>query len=287
VKFPFEVNLSPASIHAVVSRALKEDIGSGDITTLATVAARARAVALLRLKSDGVIAGLPVLKATFESLDPSTEVALAAEDGERHLAGFELARIRGRARSILSAERVALNFLQHLSGIATLTRRFVDEVAGTGVRIVDTRKTVPGLRRLDKYAVRMGGGFNHRPRLSDMALIKDNHIKAAGGIARAVSRVRRTRPDVIVEVEVGPDTNLTELKGLDIDIVMLDNWPLGRLKRGVAAVRGLPARPAVEVSGNVRLENVRRMAVCGPDFISVGLVTHSSPSLDISLDFLG
>jgi nicotinate-nucleotide pyrophosphorylase (carboxylating) len=285
VKFPFEVRLGEKMVRTSAQRALREDIGSGDLTTLATVSDRARAVARLRLKADAVVAGLPVFESVFKAFDPDTVVAFAAEDGAAYAAGKTLARVRGKARSILTCERVALNFIQRLSGIATLTRAFVDEIAGTGVRIVDTRKTTPGLRYLEKYAVLVGGGFNHRPRLSDLALIKDNHIKAAGGIATAVRRVRKARPAVAVEVEVGPDTDPGELEGLDIDMVMLDNWPISRLKSAVRAARNLSCRPLVEVSGNVRLGNVRRMALCKPDFISVGLLTHSAPSVDISLDF--
>jgi nicotinate-nucleotide pyrophosphorylase (carboxylating) len=285
VKFPFEVELGQRLVENAVSRALKEDIGAGDVTTLATVGERARAVARLRLKDAGVVAGLPVFEAVFRVFDPDTRVTFSACEGGCYGSGRELGRVRGRARSILTCERVALNFLQHMSGIATLTRRFKDQVRGTGAKIVDTRKTTPGLRYLEKYAVLVGGGFNHRPRLSDLVLIKDNHIKAAGGIGRAVRRVRKAGPGVAIEVEVGPDTDLSELEGLEIDIVMLDNWPLKRLKRAVNTVRNLVCRPAVEVSGGVRLDNVRSIALCGPDFISVGLITHSSPSLDISLDF--
>lgn len=284
MRFPFEVSLKRRVIENIVSRALKEDIGDGDVTTLATVRGKTRADARLELKARGVVAGMSVFEAVFRVGDPGIKVAPAAGDGGRYGPGYELARVSGKARSILTCERVALNFIQHMSGIATLTSRFVGEVAGTGVRIVDTRKTIPGLRYLEKYSVLVGGGFNHRPRLSDLALIKDNHIKAAGTIGRAVRRVRRANPRVLVEVEVGPETDPGELTGLDIDIVMLDNWPLNRLRRAVRLVRNLPGRPAVEVSGKVRLDNVRRIALCEPDFISVGLITHSSPSLDMSLD---
>jgi nicotinate-nucleotide pyrophosphorylase (carboxylating) len=285
VKFPFEVVLGKRMVKDLVSRALREDISKGDVTTLATVKARAKADARLRLKADGVIAGLPVLEAVFKEFDPATEVLSTARDGGYYRRGHELGRIRGKAQSILTCERVALNFIQHLSGIATLTRMFVKEILGTGARIIDTRKTIPGLRHLEKYAVLMGGGANHRPTLSDLALIKDNHIKAAGGIEQAVRRVKTARPGVGVEVEVGPDTDPASLEGLEIDIVMLDNWPIRRLKGTIGRVRRLPSQPLVEVSGNVRLENVRRIALCGPDFISIGMLTHSAPSLDISLDF--
>jgi nicotinate-nucleotide pyrophosphorylase (carboxylating) len=172
-----------------------------------------------------------------------------------------------------------------MSGIATVTRRFAEEVRGTGVRVIDTRKTTPGLRMIEKYAVRVGGGLNHRPRLSDLALIKDNHIEAAGGITQAVERVRRRRTRVPVEVEVGPEVDLDQLVGLDIDIVMLDNWPLRRLPGAIRRVRRLESRPLIEISGGIKLETVRKIAMCGPDFISVGYLTHSAQAIDISLDF--
>jgi nicotinate-nucleotide pyrophosphorylase (carboxylating) len=285
VEFPFEVKIGKRLLREMAIRALGEDVGTGDVTTEATVGSRVRADAVLTLKADGVVAGLPVFASVFTAFNRATKVMLGAEDGEVCKAGQVLARVRGRARSILTCERVALNFIQRLSGIATMTHRFVSEVKGTGVKILDTRKTTPGLRLLEKYAVRAGGGYNHRPHLSDLALIKDNHIKAAGGIGNAVRKVRRAATHVLVEVEVGPETDLGELRGLDVSIVMLDNWPLKRLKRAVETARGLPSRPLVEVSGGVNLDNVRKIAMCGPDFISVGRLTHSAPSLDMSLDF--
>jgi nicotinate-nucleotide pyrophosphorylase (carboxylating) len=285
VKFPFQVELDRRLVEKAVANALKEDIGRGDVTTLATVGARTGAVAGVRLKESGIVAGLDVFKTVFLVFDPGTRVTFSAREGTCCAAGSELGRVRGKARSILTCERVALNFLQRMSGVATLTHSFVERVKGTGARIVDTRKTTPGLRYLEKYAVRVGGGFNHRPRLSDLALIKDNHIKAAGGITQAVRRVKKAGGPVAIEVEVAPGVDLDDLEGLDIDMVMLDNWPVSRLKRAIKKARNLTCRPMVEVSGGVRLDNVRSIALCGPDFISVGAITHSSPSLDISLDF--
>ncbi len=285
MKFPFEVELDKRIVKKLVREALREDLGGGDVTTDSTVRARSRTEAKLRLKEHAVIAGLDVFETVFTTFDPGVRVAWSVKEGRTQKPGRLLARVRGRTRSILTCERLALNLLQRMSGIATVTRRFADEVRGTGVRVIDTRKTTPGLRLLEKYAVRVGGGLNHRPRLSDLALIKDNHIAAAGGIREAVEGVRRRRARVPVEVEVGPDVDLDELAGLDIDIVMLDNWPVRKLSRAIRTVRGLPSRPLVEVSGGVRLETVRKIAMCGPDFISVGYLTHSAQAIDISLDF--
>jgi len=285
VKFPFEVELDKSSVRKLVRDALREDLGSGDVTTDSTVRAGSRTDARLRLKEPAVIAGLEVFETVFATHDPGVKVAWSVKEGRTLKPGRLLARVRGRTRSILTCERLALNLLQRMSGIATITRRFADQVKGTGVKVIDTRKTTPGLRMIEKYAVRVGGGLNHRPRLSDLALIKDNHIAAAGGIRQAVERVRRSRTRVPVEVEVGPDVDLDQLAGLDIDIVMLDNWPVRRLPRAIRTVKGLESRPLVEISGGIRLETVRKIAMCGPDFISVGYLTHSAQAIDISLDF--
>lgn len=284
MKFPFEVEIDRKALKKLVRDALREDLGSGDITTDSTVKAGSRTVAGLRLKERAVLAGFEVFETVFATYDPAVKVAWSAREGRTYGAGRLIARVRGRTRSILTCERLALNLLQRMCGVATVTRRFADEVRGTGVRVIDTRKTTPGLRSLEKYAVRVGGGLNHRPRLSDLALIKDNHIAAAGGIRQAVERVRRSGARIGVEVEVGPDVDLGQLAGLDIDIVMLDNWPIRRLRRAIRTVRGLASRPLVEISGGIRLENIRRVAECGPDFISVGYLTHSARSIDISLD---
>jgi nicotinate-nucleotide pyrophosphorylase (carboxylating) len=285
VKFPFEVELDKRSVKKLVRDALREDLGSGDVTTDSTVKAGSLADARLRLKEPAVIAGLEVFETVFAVHDPGVKVAWSVKEGRSLRPGKLLARVRGRTRSILTCERLALNLLQRMSGIATVTRRFAEEVRGTGVRVIDTRKTTPGLRMIEKYAVRVGGGLNHRPRLSDLALIKDNHIEAAGGITQAVERVRRRRTRVPVEVEVGPEVDLDQLVGLDIDIVMLDNWPLRRLPGAIRRVRRLESRPLIEISGGIKLETVRKIAMCGPDFISVGYLTHSAQAIDISLDF--
>lgn len=285
MKFPFEVTISERSLRTVISGALREDIGRGDLTTTGTVAPTARAEARLRLKQDGVVAGLPVFEYVFRVFDPKIRIIPSCTEGRRYKRGRMLATVKGEARSILTCERVALNMIQRLSGIATLTERFVREVEGTGVRILDTRKTTPGLRQLEKYAVLVGGGFNHRLTLSDLVLIKDNHIRAAGGIREAVAKLRKAGVKVPVEVEVSPDVDLDRIKDLRVDIIMLDNWPLARLRRAIRAVRAFPSKPLIEVSGSIGLKNVRKTACCGPDFISVGCITHSAPALDISLDF--
>jgi nicotinate-nucleotide pyrophosphorylase (carboxylating) len=287
MKFPFRVTLPEDVVNDVIRRALSEDAGSGDITTDATVGSRARGRARVTLKEDGVIAGLEVFRAVFAAFDPKVKVVFRSREGRFYRRGRTLAEVEGRVRSILTCERVALNLLQRLSGVATLTRQFVERVKGTRVKIVDTRKTTPGLRLLEKYAVLAGGGFNHRLTLSDLALIKDNHIRAAGGIRQAVGRVRRADSGVPVEIEVGPDMDLDDLKGLDVDIVMLDNWGVTDLRRAIKAIRGLPARPLIEVSGGIGLKSVRKIAMSGPDVISVGSLTHSAPSLDISMDLKG
>lgn len=296
MRFPFRVKVSDEYIRKTVKAALREDISRGDITTTSAVPPGRRTRAVARVKTRGVIAGLRVFKAAFRAYDSSTAVRLLCRDGESPRKGSAIAEVEGRARSILTCERVALNFLQHLSGIATETAVFVDEIKGTGARIIDTRKTTPMLRLLEKYAVLQGGGFNHRPTLSDLIMIKDNHIRAAGGLREAVEAVHRRsgaggrggargKTRVLVEVEMAPDMDIREIEGLPVDIVMLDNYPMPALKRAISYLRGLPRRPYVEVSGGVHPGNVRAIARCGPDFISIGRITHSAPALDIGLDF--
>jgi nicotinate-nucleotide pyrophosphorylase (carboxylating) len=286
MRFPFRVETDEEEIRALVKRALKEDLGAGDVTTRATVGADAVGKARLLLKAEGVVAGLPVFETVFRVYDASIKFDLEAREGGSYRAGTTLALIRGKARSILTCERVALNLIQRLSGIATVTRRFAEAVEGTGVTIVDTRKTTPGLRLLEKYAVLAGGGGNHRFDLGQLALIKDNHIRAAGGVREAVDRVHRTDAGVMVEVELGPDARLEDLRDLQVDLVMLDNWPLRRLGRAIETVRSFDARPMIEVSGGVNLRRVKRIASAGPDFISVGYLTHSAQALDISMELL-
>lgn len=284
--FPFKVKIGDEYLRAIIACALCEDIPRRDLTTELTVKPGARASAVLLTREAGVAAGLGVFAAVFKVLDPTVAVRTRARaEGKWFGRGEFLAHVRGPARSILSGERVALNFVQRLSGIATLTRRFVERVEGTGVKILDTRKTTPGLRALEKYAVTVGGGFNHRPNLSDLVLIKDNHIAAAGGIREAVARVRKAKPKVPVEVEVAPGIDPASLRDLDIDILMFDNWKPGPLKGAIRKVRRFPSKPLVEVSGRIRLANVREFALAGPDFISVGCLTHSAPALDLGLDF--
>jgi nicotinate-nucleotide pyrophosphorylase (carboxylating) len=275
-------DLPEALIRDIVALALAEDIGPGDLTTRATVDPSRTARAEVMAKEDGVIAGLSVAVATFRAVDPGLRFLAFVADGERVGPGKAIARVAGSAQAILTAERTALNFLQRLSGVATLTSRYVAAVAGTGTQIVDTRKTAPGLRALDKYAVRMGGGKNHRFGLYDGVLIKDNHIAAAGGITEAVARARRAVPHLVkIEVEVTNQVELEEALAARADVVMLDNM---EPEVAAPAVRFVAGRALVEISGNVTLHNVDRYAECGADFISVGALTHSAPALDISLD---
>jgi nicotinate-nucleotide pyrophosphorylase (carboxylating) len=269
---------------ATIEAALREDMPEGDITSESIVPAGAVSEALLLAKEDGVLAGLTVARRVFEIVDPRVEFRGECPDGTAFRKGDVLARIKGPTVSLLKAERTALNFLQRLSGIATATRRFVDAVAGTKARIFDTRKTTPGLRLLEKYAVRMGGGTNHRLGLSDMVLIKDNHLRYVGSITEAVRRARaRVSAGVKVEVEVTTVDEAREALAAPADIIMLDNMPLEGMKAAVALDAG---RVPLEASGKVTLERVREIAATGVDYISVGALTHSSPALDISLEFL-
>ena len=267
-----------------VAEALAEDLGlAGDITTDATVRATARARATLRVRTEGVIAGLGVAETAFRTLDPDAAFEASVSDGAQVAPGAVIARIEGGARALLTAERVALNFLGHMSGIATLTRRFVDAVAGTGAAIVDTRKTTPGLRAFEKYAVRCGGGRNHRVGLHDAVLIKDNHIVAAGGLSRAIAAARAHAGHMVkIEVEVDTLDQLTEALRHKIDAVLLDNMTPEELRTAVGMAKG---RVLLEASGGVTLTSVRTIAETGVDLISIGALTHSAPVLDIGLDF--
>ncbi len=269
----------------IIRRALDEDIGSGDVTTDGTVPEGQLAGARIIAKQDGVLAGITVAEAVFRALDPSLVMTAHLIDGETLQPGTVVATLKGRSRAILTAERTALNFLQRLSGIATATARYSAELKGTDVRLLDTRKTTPGMRVLEKYAVAIGGGVNHRIGLWDMALIKENHIAAAMGIGPAVAGVRSKHPGVKIEVEV---TNLTELdRALDahVDRVMLDNMSLDVMEQAIKRARSHDHPAEIEVSGNVTLGRLREIAALGPDFISVGSITHSAPALDLSLLF--
>lgn len=268
-------------IKALVLRALQEDLGDGDVTTTCTIPADATVEGTFWAKETGVIAGLEVVSLTFALLDARVQVIPAVADGDYVQKGQKIASIHGPGQAILSGERVALNMLQRMSGIATLTRRFVDAVQGTSAVILDTRKTAPGLRVLDKWAVRLGGGANHRFGLYDMVLIKDNHIAAVGTITETVNRVRQLDPrNRMIEVEVKNLTELAEALALNVDRIMLDNMSLADIRE---AVRVTNRRVPLEASGNVSLETVAAIAATGVDFISVGALTHSVKALDISL----
>jgi len=273
------------AIEEVVTRALDEDVGPGDVTTLWTIPAQVRAEGCFLSKAEGILAGLAVVEATFAALDPELTLEALVRDGQPIHQGQVLGWVRGRARSILTAERTALNFLQRMSGIATLTRRYVEAVRGTKAVILDTRKTMPGLRLLDKWAVRLGGGQNHRLGLYDMVLIKDNHIALAGGIAEAVRRARKKMANserkMAIEVEVKTLAELREALELEVDRIMLDNMTLKEMREAVKIAAG---RVPLEASGGVSLETVREIAETGVDYISVGALTHSAPALDISLE---
>jgi nicotinate-nucleotide pyrophosphorylase (carboxylating) len=281
---PFTRPPAALLIEPVVRRALEEDLGrAGDITSDLIVSADRRAAAKLVARGPGRIAGLIAAEAAFRLIDPFLTFRVAQADGSAGAGGAELAFVEGAARSILTAERVALNFLGHLSGVATATAALVKAVEGTRARIVCTRKTVPGLRALQKYAVRCGGGFNHRFGLDDAAMVKDNHIAAAGGIAPAVRRLREGLGHMVkIELEVDTLAQLEEALALGVNTILLDNMGLDDMRRAVAMAAG---RAVLEASGNVSLAGVRSIAETGVDYISSGAITHSAPNLDIGLDF--
>lgn len=281
----FDGGLPRLLIARAVEQALAEDLGTrGDLTTDATVPAHAMAAATFGARREGVIAGLAVAEAAFQAVDPRVVFKAEARDGDRVAAGAVVGRVAGPARALLSGERVALNFLCHMSGIATLTRRYVDAVAGTRARIADTRKTTPGLRVFEKYAVRCGGGSNHRSGLHDAILIKDNHIVAAGGVAAAIAAARAHAGHMVkIEVEVDDLATLAIALEQPIDAVLLDNMDTATLRKAVGMVAG---RALTEASGGVTLETVRAIAETGVDLISVGALTHSAPILDLGLDFV-
>ena len=268
------------SAEPLIELAIAEDIGPGDATSEAVLPADLVLHGRISAKAPGVVAGLPVAEAVFSRVDGSLRFMPRVEDGDTVAPGDVVAEVEGPARGMLAAERIALNFLQRLSGIATLTRAFVDAVAGTQATILDTRKTHPGYRVLEKYAVRMGGGQNHRTGLYDMILIKDNHIEAAGSITAAVERARAAYPDLPVEVEVKNLDELHEALPLDVDRIMLDNMDLDQMRTAVQIAAG---RVPLEASGNVNLERVAAIAATGVDYISVGALTHSAPALDLSM----
>lgn len=267
----------------LIEAALREDMPEGDITSESVVPADSVSRAVILAREAGVLAGIDLASRVFQKIDPLVRFQKTFEDSQAFKPGDVLARLEGSSISLLKGERTALNFLQRLSGIATKTRRYVEAVAGTGTKILDTRKTTPTLRRLEKYAVRMGGGVNHRFSLSDMVLIKDNHLRLAGSITEAVERAReKARPGIKIEVEVTNFAQAKEAVEAGVSMIMLDNMSLSRMKQVLDWVKG---RVAVEVSGRVNLQKARRIAGLGVDYISVGGLTHSFFSVDISLEF--
>ncbi len=282
------MKLDPEIVRRAVARALEEDVGSGDLSSDWTVAASSAARAELVAKASGVIAGFEVATEVFRHADPALVFAPKRVEGARVEPGDLVAEVSGPVRGILKGERTALNFLQRMSGIATRTRQYVTAVEGTGARILDTRKTAPGLRAFDKYAVAAGGGRNHRLGLFDGVLLKENHIEAAGGIAAAVAAAKdamaREKRPLPMEVEVETLGQLEEAIGAGVDRILLDNMSLDDMRAAVRRARELgSARPELEASGNVRLETVRQVAETGVDLISVGELTHSARALDLSL----
>ena len=273
-------------IDRAVRAALEEDLGlAGDITTTATIAEDARSGAVIAARKEGVIAGLEVARAAFAACDPAIAFEPLVKDGDVVAPGTAAARIEGPSRGILTGERTALNFMCHMSGIASLTRQYVQKTAGTKARICCTRKTNPGLRAFEKYAVRAGGGSSHRYGLFDAVLIKDNHIVAAGGIAAAIGRARAHAGHLVkIEIEVDSIDQLREVMAIGADVVLLDNMAPKMLAEAVSIIAG---RALAETSGGVNLDTVEAIAKSGVDLISVGALTHSAPVLDLGLDFVG
>jgi nicotinate-nucleotide pyrophosphorylase (carboxylating) len=281
------MTLTAREIRDAVQRALAEDVGSGDVTTRAAIPPEARAAGTVVARERMVVAGLALAEATFAAVQRGVRCQARVRDGEEVGAGQAVLGVSGPARGLLTAERVALNFLQRLSGVATLTAAYVAAVAGTGVRILDTRKTTPGLRRFEKYAVVCGGGCNHRAGLFDMVLVKDNHRAALrdgqpNPIAAAVRRARERYPQLRVEVEADTLEEVEQALKAGADIILLDNMGPAQLRRAVRRVAG---RALTEASGGITLRNVRAVAASGVDFISVGALTHSAPAVDLALDF--
>jgi nicotinate-nucleotide pyrophosphorylase (carboxylating) len=277
---------SKSQVEEIIDRALAEDLGNGDVTTEALISSDQQGTGFIVAKQEGILAGTGVAKQIFHRVDPELKFEIFLEDGTRVKPGNRVARVSGSIASILRAERVVLNFLQHLSGIASETNRYMARVEGLPVRIMDTRKTTPGLRSLEKYAVRMGGGENHRMNLGDGILIKDNHLAGLRnrglGIKEIITRARKNAPERLpVEVEVRNISEALEAVEAGADIVMLDNMNIEDIRKAVTSIHG---RALIEASGGITLENVRAVAETGVDFISIGALTHSASALDISLE---
>ena len=276
---PFEA-LDPALYREVVRRALAEDLGWGDVTTEATVAADLHARAVILAKSPCTIAGLDVAAEAFRQLDPGCAFDCRKHDSQRCESGEVVAELSGLAASMLTAERTALNFLQRLSGIATLTRKFVD-ASGGRITVLDTRKTTPTLRSLEKYAVRAGGGANHRSGLDDGILIKDNHVRLAGGVIEAVRRMKASDPEMPIEVEAQSLDEVDQALRSGAEIILVDNMSTADIRE---AVRRAAGRVQIEISGGVTLERMPELAATGADYVSIGALTHSAPAVDLSLE---
>jgi nicotinate-nucleotide pyrophosphorylase (carboxylating) len=268
-------------VRKIIEQALSEDIGPGDVTSEATVPAGATSTAEMLAKQDLVLAGLDVSLEVFHYLDAAIQLTRFAQDGDRIKSGKVIARVSGSTRVLLAGERVALNLLQHMSGIATLTSKYVEQLKGLKAQALDTRKTLPGLRQLEKYSVRMGGGTNHRFGLYDGVLIKDNHIKAVGSIAKAIESARRKAHHLLkIEVETKTLDEVREALAAKADIILLDNMPLDMIRESVKLING---QASVEASGNVTFETIREIGETGVDFISSGSLTHSASAADISM----
>jgi nicotinate-nucleotide pyrophosphorylase (carboxylating) len=277
--------LNTHAVRRLIDLALEEDLGRGDVTTQAVIEAGATAAAHLVAREPLVLAGLGICTAVFQRVDASISALARAKDGDRLAAGARAATYIGPAASLLAAERTALNFVQHLSGVATRTSAFVNAAAGSNLRIADTRKTTPGFRLLEKYAVRVGGASNHRFDLGSGVLIKDNHVAVAGGVGAAVRRTRGKIPHGLkIEVEVDSLEQLEEALDAGADIVLLDNFSLADIEKAVARVRVCNPKPLLEVSGGVTLEGIANLARTGVDIASVGALTHSAPAVDLALD---
>lgn len=273
----------PILFREALRNALQEDLGHGDITSVLTVPGETKATARIIAKEDIVLAGAPVVKEIFSLIDPDVAVSILVSDGSFVRKGETIAELSGGARSLLAGERTALNVLQRISGVATLTRAYVDRVKGLPVRIVDTRKTTPGMRFLEKYGVAMGGGVNHRFGLYDGILIKDNHVKIAGGVRNALERAKKAHHLLKMEVEVRNLGELAEALEAGADVIMLDNMSVAQMKEAVRVTRGNRAGVILDASGNVGIGNVREIAETGVDLISVGALTHSVRAVDISM----
>jgi nicotinate-nucleotide pyrophosphorylase (carboxylating) len=275
-----------SDIDHILINALREDIGNDDVTTSSLISENSSSLAAVKAKDDFVLAGLPYAQRVFTLMDGNSRFSGFKKEGDRIRPGQILAKVKGNTRSLLMAERTALNIMQRLSGIATLTDKYVRSVHGLKVKIADTRKTAPGLRVLDKYAVRVGGGHNHRYGLFDGILIKDNHIAAVGGVGKAVKLARAGVQHLLkVEVEVKNLSEVKEALKAGADVIMLDNMPVDKMEKAIHIIRTMDQKILIEASGDIGLENVRNVAETGVDIISVGALTHSAPAADISLKF--